>query len=209
MIKEYNILVSSVGGQGGISLARVLSHAAMNMGFNVRVGETLGMAQRGGSVQSHIRLGDAVWGALIPEGKADVVISLEPVETLRVIRYMNLRTIVLMNSRPVLPTSVLLNEMAYPEFKDIESLLRKVVDRVYIMDASDLAEKAGTSRSLNVVMLGAYMALGASTLTLDAVKDALRDTLPHRYLEHNIKALKIGMEEMEKMEKTLSLKTSG
>lgn len=202
---EYNILVSSVGGQGGITLARVLSHAAMSMGLNVRVGETLGMAQRGGSVQSHVRLGDAVLGALIPEGKADVVISLEPAETLRVIKYMSLKTIVLMNSRPILPISVLLNETAYPEFDEIESLLQKVVGGVYTMDAFDLAEKAGTSRSLNVVMLGAYMALGESALTLDAVKDALRETLSHRYLKQNMQAFKMGMEEMKK---ALSLITS-
>jgi indolepyruvate ferredoxin oxidoreductase beta subunit len=198
MMMEYNILVSSVGGQGGITLARVISHAAMSMGLNVRVGETLGMAQRGGSVQSHVRLGDAVLGALIPEGRANVVISLEPAETLRVIKYMSPQTTVLMNNRPVLPISVLLNETAYPDLDEIEGLLQKMVGGVYAIDAFDLAEKSGTSRSLNVVMLGAYMALGDSALTLDAVKDALKETLPHRYLEQNMKAFKMGMEEMKK-----------
>jgi len=193
MVDEHNILISSVGGQGGITLARVLSHADMAMGLNVRVGETLGMAQRGGSVRSHVRLGEAVHGALIPEGKADVVISLEPAEALRVVKYMGPGTTVIMNSRPVLPISVLLNETTYPEIDEIEGLLRKVTGGVHTIDAHDLAVEAGTARSLNVVMLGAYMALGEPALTLGAVTDALKETLPPRYLEQNMKAFEMGM----------------
>ena len=194
----YNILIASVGGQGGITLARALSTAAMGMGLNVRVGESLGMAQRGGSVRSHVRLGDDVQGALIPEGKADVVISLEPAEALRVVKYLSGDTTVIVNSSPVLPISVLLNETSYPEIGDIEELLRKVAGKVYTIGALDLAVKAGTSRSLNVVMLGAYMALGESVLSIEAVKEALKETLPPRYLEMNMRAFEMGMEEMRK-----------
>jgi len=197
-MKAYNILISSVGGQGGITLARVLSTAAMGMGLNVRVGESLGMAQRGGSVRSHVRLGEAVQGALIPEGKADVVISLEPAEALRVVKYLSGDTTVIVNSSPVLPISVLLNETSYPEIGDIEDLLRKVAGSVYTIGALDLAVKAGTSRSLNVVMLGAYMALGGSVRSMEAVKAALNETLPPRYLEMNVRAFEMGMEEMRK-----------
>jgi len=193
-----NILISSVGGQGGITLARALSTAAMGMGLNVRVGESLGMAQRGGSVMSHVRLGDDVHGALIPEGKADVVLSLEPAETLRVVKYLSGDTKVIMNSSPVLPISVLLNETSYPEIGDIEELLRKVAGKVYTIGALDLAVKAGTSRSLNVVMLGAYMALCEPVLSIEAVKEALKETLPSRYLEMNMRAFEMGMEEMRK-----------
>ena len=195
----YNILISSVGGQGGITLARILSTAAMGMGLNVRVGESLGMAQRGGSVRSHVRLGDNVKGALIPEGKADVVLSLEPAEALRVVKYLSDGTTVIMNSSPVLPISVLLNEISYPEIGNIEELLRKVAGRVYTIDALDLAVKAGTSRSLNVVMLGAYMALGEPILTLDTIKGAMATFLPSRYLEQNTRALKMGMEKMKEL----------
>ena len=83
MTKEYNILISSVGGQGGITLARILSNAALTQGLNVRIGETLGMAQRGGAVQSHVRVGTSVYGALIRRGGADVLIALEPSEAVR------------------------------------------------------------------------------------------------------------------------------
>ena len=194
----YNILISSVGGQGGITLARALSTAAMGMGLNVRVGESLGMAQRGGSVRSHVRLGDAVHGALIPEGKADVVLSLEPAEALRVVKYLSGDTTVIVNSSPVLPISVLLNETSYPEIGEIEALLRKVAGKVYTIPALDLAVKAGTSRSLNMVMLGAYMALCEPVLSIEAVKEALKETLPPRYLEMNMRAFEMGMEEMRK-----------
>jgi indolepyruvate ferredoxin oxidoreductase beta subunit len=198
MVDAYNILISSVGGQGGITLARVLSTAAMGMGLNVRVGESLGMAQRGGSVRSHVRLGDAVHGALIPEGRADVVLSLEPAEALRVVKYLSEDTTVIMNSSPVLPISVLLNEASYPEIGDIEVLLRKVAGRIYTIDALDLAVNAGTSRSLNVVMLGAYMVLDGSVLSMEVVKKALKETLPPRYLEMNMRAFEMGMDEMRK-----------
>jgi indolepyruvate ferredoxin oxidoreductase beta subunit len=199
MMMEYNILVSSVGGQGGITLARVLSHAAMSMGLNVRVGETLGMAQRGGSVQSHVRLGDAVHGSLIPEGKSDVLISLEPAETLRVVKYVGGGTTVIMNSRPVLPVSVLLSESDYPEVEEIEKLLGKFASKVLTMDALNLAVEAGTSRSLNVVMLGAYMALGEPVLSLDAIKGALKKVVPASYIEQNTLAFEMGMEEMKRI----------
>lgn len=198
MAEAYNILISSVGGQGGITLARAFSTAAMGVGLNVRVGESLGMAQRGGSVRSHVRLGDGVHGALIPEGRADVVLSLEPAEALRVVKYISERTTVIMNSSPVLPISVLLNEASYPEIGEIERVLRKVAGEVYTIDALDLAVKAGTSRSLNVVMLGAYMALGKTVLSMEAVKGALKETLPPRYLEMNMRAFEMGMEEMRK-----------
>ena len=103
-----------------------------------------------------------------------------------------------MNSSPVLPISVLLNETSYPEIADIEELLGKVAGKVYTIPALDLAVKAGTSRSLNVVMLGAYMALGEPVLSIEVVKEALKETLPPRYLEMNMRAFEMGMEEMRK-----------
>ena len=153
MIEEYNVLIASVGGQGGITLARILSNAALSQGLNVRVGETLGMAQRGGSVQSHVRFGADVYGPLIPKRGSDVLLSLEPAEALRVAKYIGRKTIVIMNTHPVLPTSVLLNETTYPEIDQILSILRKIGGSIYHLNAFELAREAGLTRSLNIVML--------------------------------------------------------
>lgn len=199
MIKEYNILISSVGGQGGITLARIISSAALSQGLKVRVGETLGMAQRGGSVQSHVRFGEDIYGPLIPEGRSDVLLSLEPAESLRVVKYIGKRTTTIMNTSPYLPISVILNEATYPKIEEIVSILNRLGGRVYPIDAMKLAEKAGSSRSLNIVMLGTYMTLEAPILTLEAIKEAMAISLPSRYLEQNTRALNLGMEKMKKL----------
>lgn len=199
MIREYNVLISSVGGQGGVTLARVLSRAAFSEGVKVRVGETLGMAQRGGSVQSHVRFGEDVYGPFIPRGRSDVVLSLEPAETLRVAEYIGKRTKVVMNTSPSLPVSVLLKEATYPEIDRILTILERLGDRVYYFDAMELAREAGSRRSLNIVMLGAYATLGGSVPTLEAINEAMASSLPSRYLEQNKRALKLGVEKMKEL----------
>ena len=197
MTEEYNVLIASVGGQGGITLARILSNAALSQGLNVRVGETLGMAQRGGSVQSHVRFGADVYGPLIPERGSDVLISLEPAEALRVAKYIGRKTTVIVNTHPVLPTSVLLNETTYPEMDQILSILRKICGSIYPLNALDLAREAGLTRSLNIVMLGAFVALGEQIITLDAIKESMVASLPSRYREQNIRALEAGLGKMK------------
>ena len=197
MIKEYNILISSVGGQGGITLARVISRAALSRGLNVRVGETLGMAQRGGSVQSHVRLGENIYGPLITEGGSDVLFSLEPAETLRVAKYIGKKTTIIMNTVPYLPISVILKEATYPKIEQIEVTLNKLGCSVYLIDAMELAKKSGSPRSMNIVMLGAYMAMEETILTIDTIKEVMATSLPSQYLKQNIMALKMGMKEMK------------
>jgi indolepyruvate ferredoxin oxidoreductase beta subunit len=193
-VREYNILVSGVGGQGGVTLARVISDAAMSQGLNIRVGETLGMAQRGGAVQSHIRLGDDVHGPLIPSGGADALLALEPGEAVRVAGYLGPGTRVIMNTTPTHPIPVMLGQATYPSLKEITDALEAVGCEVHAIDATRIAREADAPRSLNVTVLGAYMALGEGVLTGDAVKEALRRSLPARYLEQNLRAYERGFE---------------
>jgi len=192
MVKEYNILISSVGGQGGITLARVIANAAISQGLNLRVGETLGMAQRGGAVQSHIRLGDGVHGSLIPSGGADALLALEPSEAVRVGTYLGPDTKVIMNTAPTHPIPVMLGQATYPSLKEITSALEAIGCEVFVVDASWIARETEAPRSLNIVVLGAYMELGEAVLTEDAVKESLKKTLPARYLEQNLRAYEGG-----------------
>lgn len=198
MVEEHNILISSVGGQGGITLARILSSVAMGMGLNVRVGENLGMAQRGGSVSSHVRIGSRVYGPSISRGGADVVLSLEPAEALKAVEYIGRETKVIVNTAPSVPSSVVLGQSTYPKLEEIVATLKEVTDEVYTLDATGLAREAGTTRSLNVVALGAYMALGEGVLTIDSVKAAIAESVPARYLEQNMKAFELGLTQMKK-----------
>lgn len=199
MIKEYNILISSVGGQGGVTLARIISEAAMSQGLKVRVGETLGMAQRGGSVQSHVRLGENVYGPLIPRGRSDVLLSLEPAEALRVAKYIGRETTVIVNTLPMLPISVMLKEATYPRIEEVVQMLMKIGGKIYALDATELAKEAGAPESLNIVILGSFMALGERVLSLEAVRDALSRNMRGRNLEGNLRAFEMGMYKMREL----------
>jgi indolepyruvate ferredoxin oxidoreductase beta subunit len=192
MVKEHNILISSVGGQGGITLSRVIANAAMIQGLNLRVGETLGMAQRGGAVQSHIRLGEDVHGSLIPSDGADALLALEPSEAVRVSKYLGPRTRVMINTAPTYPIPVMLGQATYPSLDEIAGALEAIGCEVHALDASRIARDAEAPRSLNIAVLGAYMELGEAVLTEDAVKESLKKTLPARYLEQNLRAYEGG-----------------
>ena len=192
MTKEYNVLISSVGGQGGVTLARLLSNAALIRGLNVRIGETLGMAQRGGAVQSHVRVGTSIYGSLIRRGGANVLIALEPSEAVRVSVYLRKGTKVIMNTEPTYPIPVLLGDVRYPEIGEISGALEKIGCTVHNLNASKLANEADAPRSLNVVALGAYMALGDDVFEGEAVESAIKSSLPERYLCENNRAYKVG-----------------
>lgn len=192
MVKEHNILISSVGGQGGITLSRVIANAAMIQGLNIRVGETLGMAQRGGAVQSHVRLGEDAHGSIIPSGGADVLLALEPSEAARVSKYLGSQTRVIINTAPTYPIPVMLGQAAYPSLDEITGALEAIGCEIFVVDASRIARETEAPRSLNIAVLGAYMALSEAVLTEDAVKESLRKTLPARYLEQNLRAYEGG-----------------
>ncbi len=197
MIREHNILIASVGGQGGITLSRIIARAAMRMGHRVVVGETLGMAQRGGSVQSHVRIGE-VYGPLIPEGRCQILIALEPAESLRAARYLGPKSTALLNEKALPPISTLLGEASYPTLEEVIESLNRIGCRVYHLNAEQLALEAGSKRCLNVVMLGAYLAYTEAEklniITMEAAEEAVRETVPRRYLEANLRALRLGYE---------------
>lgn len=198
-VEEYNILVTSVGGQGGVTLARVLSHAAMGEGLNVRVGETLGMAQRGGPVQSHVRVGDRVHGSQMPRGRCDVMLSLEPAESVRTPEFLGPGTRVVMSTAPVYPIPVMLKEETYPELDVITAALGRIECRVHVLDARELAMRAESPASLNVVVLGAYAALEEVVISTESMRRALGEALPRRFLEQNTRAFDVGYAEMRRL----------
>ena len=196
---EHNILITSIGGQGGIALARVLAHAALDEGLNVRVGETLGMAQRGGSVQSHVRIGEDVHGSTIPRGRCDVLLSLEPSESLRAPEYLGPGTRAIINTTPVYPIPVLLKDAAYPGIPKVTSALERIGCKVYRIDARGLALGADAPVSLNIVILGAYAALGEGILPTESLRKAMGESLSKRFLDANNRAFGEGYEAMEKL----------
>lgn len=192
MIDKFNLIVCGVGGQGVLTLSRILASAAVKFGYNVSVGETLGMSQRGGIVQSFIRIGGGVLSPLIPSHSVHTVISLDYIESLRVIKYVSKDSSVILNSNTITPSSVLLGEFGMPTIDDVKKVFKGLVDNLYIIDADELASKVNLPTASNIVMLGLFIKLHPNILSLDIVKESIRENVPSKYLHENLLAFNLG-----------------
>jgi indolepyruvate ferredoxin oxidoreductase beta subunit len=195
----YNIIITGVGGQGNVMASRVLSNMLVNRGFKITIGETFGASQRGGAVMSHIRISSkGTWSPQIPRGKADVVIALEPVEAIRVLAtYGHPGVIVLTNTRPVYPVGVITGELNYPSREEIKMSLQELSAQLWLIDATDQAIRLGNPILANIVMIGAFAALGKLPILLDDFNKVMEQTLAGDKLEINLKAFTLGMEALK------------
>ena len=196
-VKELNIIISGVGGQGVVLMSEILGNAAVRDGLHVLGSEVLGMSQRGGSVFSNIRLGDEIYGPMVPDGKCDLLCALEPSEALSSVRSLNRNSIVILNTRKVIPATVSLGECRYPEIEQIVEKLHAAAGKVVTLDAQDLAEKAGSRQSVNVVMLGTLFGCRIMPIKLDTVRDIIRERFSARVAEANLKAFDLGRQVCE------------
>lgn len=194
MIKEFNIFIAGVGGQGVILISELLGKAAVSEGLRVRGSEILGMAVRGGSVISTIRLGSDVYGPLIPEGKGDLMIGIEAAEALRNVRYMSESSIIVLNTQKMMPVMVLLGKSRYPSLEEIVENLEKHSERVIKLDATQLAEKAGSSLSANIVMLGASFGTGRVPIKLETIRKTVAEHFSSKLAPINLRAFDLGYE---------------
>jgi len=152
-----NIVITGVGGQGNVMASRVLAGMLVNKGYYVTIGETFGMSQRGGSVMSHLRVShQSVWSPQIPQGRADIVVALEPSEALRVLSHFgNPEITVLSNCRVVYPIGVITGDYDYPSMEKIKDILDKMTANNWLIDATSIAMKMGNPVLSNIVMIGA------------------------------------------------------
>jgi len=202
LVEEFNIVIAGVGGQGGLTLSRVIAHAALLDKYNVRVGETLGMSQRGGAVVSFVRFGQRVFSPLIPEGGADLLIGLEPVEALRNVRFVSDKTVIILNTYPLKPLSVNIGIAKYPEVKEILDLLRMAAKNVIEYNFYEEAKRLGTARVMNIIMLGYSIGANMIPLSEESILKAIKAVVPEKYLEANIKAFERGKNIAKQLIKT-------
>ena len=198
-VKELNVILAGVGGQGVVLMSEILGDAAVRGGFKVRGSEVLGMAQRGGSVFSNIRLGAEVESPMTAEGKGDVILAVEPSEGLRYIQYLNKKSTVILNIRKVIPATVSMGRSKYPDIDIIKEKLQAVADKVITLDAVELAEKAGNRQSTNVVMLGALFGSGKMPVKVEIIKGLIRERFPAKAADTNLKAFDLGYETAVKL----------
>jgi len=193
-MRTRNVVVAGVGGQGVILFAAALANAALMSDLDASVSEIHGMAQRGGSVISHVRIGERIYSPTIPEGGADVIIGLEPLEALRSLPFSNERTLALLNTRRIVPIAALLRGPKYPELEEILGILKRFCGSVLAIDAPELAKRCGSARAENMVMLGALAGLGILPIPIESFERGIGETVPRGSLERNLEAFKLGVE---------------
>ena len=188
MSESFDILMVGIGGQGTILASNILGEACLIEGRPVKGAETHGMAQRGGSVESHIRI-DGLFGPLIPPGQADLMISFDLLEALRYSHFLKKEGRVVVNNHLVLPTSVYTQKLVAPTEDEIIAALKKK-NPLCLLDADKMAADAGSPLSQNVVMLGA--ASGSIPLKPESLLEAVRRLVPKKTVEINVKAFESG-----------------
>jgi indolepyruvate ferredoxin oxidoreductase beta subunit len=195
----YNIMTSGVGGQGLMLVSNILGLTCAEFDLNIRTAETHGLAQRSGAIYTHIRIGEKVFSPLIPYGEADVLMGMETIETLRYIEFLRPNGTIILNNYlwyPVQSTfkRVKNPETSYVSFEAILAQLKKVTTDIYVINALELANKAGNPLTSNVVLLGAFTKLKGFPVTLDQIKRVISNAVPKKALEANLIALQLGFE---------------
>ncbi len=191
-VEEINIIICGVGGQGVVMLSELLGHAVVRDQLSVRGSEVLGMAQRGGSVISNIRIGSELHAPLVAEGRCDIMVALEPSEALRNIKYLFESSLVILNMREIVPFTISIDESKYPELEIVIKKLNEAADKVIVIDASQIAEEAGSLLSTNVAMLGALFGINRIPVEVETMKEVIRERLPAPAITANIKAFDLG-----------------
>lgn len=190
-MNRINIIIAGVGGQGTVLASRVLAQAALNAGFSAKTSETIGMAQREGSVQSHVRIGAANYGPLIGKQQADILLGFEPAEAQRACMLLKPSGLGLINTHPVFPVTVALGSSAYP-LDQVKDYLQSLPVQIRFIDGFELATAAGNFKTVNAVMLGALVATGRLPVSKEQVRTALLELVPKRFREINEQAFELG-----------------
>jgi len=189
-VKKIDYLLAGVGGQGTILASRILASAGLELGYDIKTAEVHGMAQRGGSVESHVRWGEKVYSPLVEHGMADYLIGFEMVEAARWLTYLNKNSVTFINRFRIPPLLVTLGKARYPSEKEIENLLQSRGGKVKWLSADDMAKDAGNPAMAGVVLLGALSNLvgGGQEIWLQVIKRLV----PARFVEMNQKAFLAG-----------------
>ena len=192
----YNIVITGVGGQGNVMASRILSTMLVEKGLKITIGETFGASQRGSSVVTNIRVSaEDIWSPQMPSGMADMIISVEPIETIRVLKkFGNNRVLVLTNTRPIYPFGVITGDDEYPEFNKIEKTINDLSSRAWFINATDIAFQLGNPILANIIMIGALSEIGGLPIEREEFKKIVSKRIPENKLEANIKAYDFGVE---------------
>ncbi|MGQ4832287.1 MAG: indolepyruvate oxidoreductase subunit beta [Candidatus Asgardarchaeia archaeon] len=191
---EFNLLIASVGGQGGNTLSKLIGHAAIYDGMKVVIGETFGMSQRFGVVQAYIRIGRNVHAPLIPNSNTDLLIGLELCETARALRYCSKKTNVILNNKLIPPVYANLGIEKCPSSQQLLADIKQAVNQTFVLDAEKEALYIGSPLYSNTILLGYTFGLGLIPLSRESILKSIEIILANRKPEENKKAFERGIE---------------
>lgn len=194
-MEKMDLLVTGVGGQGVVLASDIIGETALAAGFDVKKTDTLGMAQRGGSVISHVRLAPKVWSPLIKEGEVALLLAFEKLEAARWSHYLRPGGIAIVNNYEQPPLSVSLGQELYPSDNEIASVLKRQTDCVYFVDGTGRAKELGNVRTLNIFMLGCFSVF--APLEAGTWRESITRRMPDNIREINLTAFEAGRKEIE------------
>ncbi|MFC1990366.1 indolepyruvate oxidoreductase subunit beta [Chloroflexota bacterium] len=193
-MKKIEMLVAGVGGQGIILASDIIGEASLAAGYDVKKTDTLGMAQRGGSVVSHVRASHQVCSPLIREGEVDLMVAFEKLEAARWINYLRPGAVAIVNQHALPPLSVNVGNERYPDDEEVINILRRRSEGIYIVNGTTRARELGDARTLNMFMLGCASVF--LPLKVKIWKDTISRRLPSSIRQINIAAFEEGRKEI-------------
>ena len=191
-VRLFNV---EAGGQGVVLASDIIGETALAAGFDVKKTDTLGMAQRGGSVVSHVRLAEKVWSPLIKEGEVDLLLAFEKLEAARWSHYLSPDAVAIVNTYEQPPLSVSLGQEKYPTDEEIAAALKRRTDRLFFVDGNLRAKELGNVRTFNIFMLGCFSVF--APIGVELWQESISRHLPENLRPINLKAFEVGRKEIE------------
>ncbi len=185
-----NIMIVGVGGQGSLLASKLLGHLLLTEGYDVKVSEVHGMSQRGGSVVTYVRFGEKVYSPIIDKGQADFIVSFEKLEAARYVEYLKESGKIVLNTQEVDPMPVITGAAQYPD--DLVGKMEALGIEVDALDCLSLAEQAGSSKAVNLVLMGRLSKY--FDIPVEKWQDAIAECVPEKFVELNRKAFELGRE---------------
>jgi len=193
-VKKFDLFITGVGGQGNILASDIAGEVALAAGFDVKKTDTLGMAQRGGSVISHVRIGEKVYSPLIKEGEVDILLGFEKLEAVRWASYLEPSAIAIVNNFAQPPLSVNFGVDRYPSDEEVKGILKQRTDKIFLVEGTRRVTKLGNSRTLNIFMLGCLSRF--LPFKVENWKQSILAHLPERLHKINTDAFDLGRKEI-------------
>lgn len=205
-MKDVNVLMVGVGGQGVILASDAVGEIGMNNGYDVKKSDSLGMAQRGGSVISHVRWGERVFSPMIKKGEVDFLLGFEQLETARWSPYLKSGGVAIVSDVVIVPVSVIGSAVAYPGWEEVKGILTQHASEAYLIPANRIVLEVGNPRALNMVMLGALSVF--LELKEDVWIESIRSKLPSQFVESSLKAFSMGADEARAMRQAMMARSA-